>query len=73
VAWHFSAEGTRLSIAVPANATALCRFPGATMARVTESGLPAEHAPGVGVVSAAPGMVVLQAGAGSYDFQVEAT
>jgi hypothetical protein len=43
------------------------------MAQVTESGVPVEHAPGVGVLSATPGMVVLQAGAGTYDFQVEAT
>jgi alpha-L-rhamnosidase len=71
VAWRTATDGTHLSITIPANATAQCRFPGATVARMTEAGGPIERAPGVSVVSTTSG-VLLEAGAGSYDFTVGA-
>jgi alpha-L-rhamnosidase len=73
VAWRSTAGGTGLSITVPANATAQCRFPGASIPRVTESGTPVTHAPGVTVVGTTQGAVVLDVGAGSYDFMAVAT
>jgi len=73
VEWHATAATTTLAITVPPNASAQCRFPGATIARVTEAGAPAARAAGVQVVGDTPGLVVLAVGAGSYDFKVAAT
>ncbi|MGO9873639.1 MAG: family 78 glycoside hydrolase catalytic domain [Acidimicrobiia bacterium] len=69
VAWRTAAAGTALTVTVPPNAAAQCQFPDATIARVTEGGTPVERAAGVRVVSST-GMVVLDVGAGSYDFAV---
>jgi alpha-L-rhamnosidase len=69
VAWRRSAGRTSLDISVPPNAAARCRFPGATIAQVTENGASVEHAPGVSV-SSVSGAVVLTVGSGRYDFEV---
>jgi alpha-L-rhamnosidase len=73
VAWRTAADGRRLLLGVPPNAAARCRFPDASLPHLSEHGGPAAHAPGVQVLSAAPGAVVLEVGAGTYDFTASTT
>jgi alpha-L-rhamnosidase len=71
VAWRTSSAGTRLSVAVPANAGAHVRLPGASVSQVTEGGVALDRAPGVRLVST-EGSVVVAVGAGRYEFTVSA-
>jgi alpha-L-rhamnosidase len=73
VAWRTTARGTDLSIMIPPNAGARCQFPAATISRVTEGGAPIGRTYGVSVVATTPGTVVLDVGAGTYDFNVAAS
>jgi alpha-L-rhamnosidase len=72
VAWQTGHHGSGLKISVPANAGALCRFPGTTGSRVSEGGVPVDRASGADVVSHADGQVVVAVGAGTYDLAVTA-
>jgi alpha-L-rhamnosidase len=64
------AHGFSLSITVPVNASAEVRIPAKSEAGVTESGQPLSKADGVRFVKVAGAYVVLDVGAGSYDFTV---
>ncbi len=68
VSWQRRGAGMALSLTLPANATATVRLPGATPSSVREGGVAAAQSPGVTVVSAAGGVVVLSVGSGTYRF-----
>jgi alpha-L-rhamnosidase len=68
VAWQRRGKGMTMALTVPANATATVRLPAATSAGVQEGGRAAARAPGVTVVSATEGVVVLSVGSGTYHF-----
>ncbi len=68
IAWRNSAAGRRLRIRVPANAAARCRFAGATVSQISESGVPVDQARGVSITASGSEGVILAVGAGSYDF-----
>ncbi len=64
VSWQRRGKGISVDLTVPPNATATVRMP----AGVREGGVPAARAPGVRVVSATDGAVVLSVGSGTYRF-----
>jgi alpha-L-rhamnosidase len=68
VSWRRRGKGMTMALTVPANATATVRLPASTAASVRESGVAVARAPGVTVVSAGAGSVVLAVGSGTYDF-----
>jgi alpha-L-rhamnosidase len=70
VAWQNTTAGTTLAITIPPNAAARCQFPGATIARLSEGGVPIARAAGVSVAATAGDTVIVDVGAGSYDFTV---
>jgi len=69
-AWRKAAGGTfDLSVTVPVGATATVSVPAADPAAVTESGRPADAAPGVKFLRYADGRAVYTVGSGSYRFR----
>jgi alpha-L-rhamnosidase len=68
VSWRRRGKGITMALTVPTNATATVRLPAGAPASVREGGGAAERAPGVTVVSAADGVVVLAVESGSYRF-----
>ncbi len=68
VSWQRRGAGMRLFLTVPPNASATVRLPTGTPSGVREGGVSAGKAPGVTVVSAADGTVVLSVGSGTYRF-----
>ena len=69
VSWQRRGKGMTMDLTVPANATATVRLPAtdaAQRARGRRGSQP--QAPGVTVVSAADGVVVLSVGSGTYRF-----
>jgi len=68
VSWQRRGKGITMALTVPANAAATVRLPADAPASVREGGAAAATAPGVGVVSAADGIVVLRVGSGTYHF-----
>ena len=68
VSWQRRGAGMRLVLTVPPNASATVRLPAGTPSSVREGGVSAGTAPGVTVVSAADGAVVLSVGSGTYRF-----
>ena len=72
VAWRTSKEQTGLQLTVPANAAARCTLRATAVSRVHEGGSAVARVPGIDVVSARGGTVVLAVGAGTYDFTVAA-
>jgi alpha-L-rhamnosidase len=65
-----SGHGFTLSVTVPVNASAELRIPAKSEASVTESGRPIARADGVHFVKVDGAYVVVDVGAGSYDFKV---
>lgn len=63
-----TAGSYELDVTVPANATATLHVPVASTAALTESGVPVDKAPGVGVIAKGARRTVLRVGAGSYHF-----
>ncbi len=70
VDWRTSSSGRQLSVTVPPNARARCRFTGATASQVTEGGQSVLHAADVTVVGTEGGVLTLAVGSGSYQFAV---
>jgi alpha-L-rhamnosidase len=68
VSWQRRGRGMAVDLTVPANAMATVRLPAGAASGVREGGVPAGRAPGVDVVSAADGAVVVSVGSGSYRF-----
>ena len=68
VSWQRRGKGMTMALTVPANAAATVRLPASAPASVREGGAAAARAPGVTVVSAADGVVVLAVGSGTYHF-----
>jgi alpha-L-rhamnosidase len=66
VAWQRRGRGMTIALTVPPNATATVQLPAGTAGSVRESGVAAARAPGVTVVSAGDGLVVLSVGSGTY-------
>ena len=66
--WQRHGKGMTMGLTVPANAAATVQLPASDAASVHESGVAATRAPGVTVVSAAAGVVVLSVGSGTYRF-----
>ena len=73
VNWSTTSTGTQLSVTVPPNAMAHCRFTGATVSRVTDGGQSVLHAPGVTVLGSEGGLLTVAVGSGSYQFNAHAT
>jgi alpha-L-rhamnosidase len=68
VSWQRRGGGMAVDLTVPANAMATVQLPAGAASGVRERGVPAGKAPGVHVVSAADGAVVVSVGSGSYRF-----
>jgi alpha-L-rhamnosidase len=68
VSWHRRGAGTAVDLTVPVNATATVRLPAGAASAVREGGVAVGNAPGVRVVSATGGAVVVSVGSGSYRF-----
>jgi len=68
VSWQRQAGGVALEVTVPVNTTAVVRLPATEPSCVRESGVPADRAPGVAVLSPAAGVAVLSVGSGTYRF-----
>ena len=68
VSWQRRGKGMSVDLTVPPNATATVRMPAGAPSGVREGGVPAVRAPGVTVVSATDGAVVLSVGSGTYRF-----
>ena len=68
VSWQRRGRGMAVDLTVPANAMATVRLPAGAASGVREGGVPAGRAPGVDVVSAADGAVMVSVGSGSYRF-----
>ena len=70
IASHWRIDGGRLlwQIVVPPNTTAVVRVPAKDSAPVTESGLPADQAEGVRLVTRGKTAAVYEARSGSYQF-----
>ncbi|ESP87363.1 alpha-L-rhamnosidase [Candidatus Halobonum tyrrellensis] len=64
-------DGYDLAVTVPWNTRATVRLPGAADAAVTEAGDPVDERPGVRAVERADGELVVDVGAGDYEFAVE--
>jgi alpha-L-rhamnosidase len=67
-AWHLEKGQMRLEVAVPANARATVRLPGAALAGTTEGGLPVAQLPGVRAARQDGADVVVEIGSGRYEF-----
>ena len=69
VAWQRRSKGMTMALTVPANAAATVRLPASAPRRACARAARLRHdAPGVTVVSAADGVVVLSVGSGTYRF-----
>jgi len=68
VSWRRRGKGMTLAVAVPANAAATVQLPAGAPSSVREGGRAVARAPGVTVVSAADGAVLLAVGSGTYRF-----
>ena len=68
VSWQRRGKGMTMAVTVPPNAAATVRLPASTPSSVREGGVAAARAPGVRVVSATGGAVVLAVGSGNYRF-----
>jgi alpha-L-rhamnosidase len=68
VSWRRRGSGMALTLAVPANASAMVQLPSSDPAGVREGDVAASKATGVTVVSTDNGMAVLSVGSGSYRF-----
>ena len=64
-------RGIQLEHLVPPNTTATIYVPAANGAQVTESGRPAEHAPGVKLLKREGDRAVYSVGSGRYSFAVK--
>jgi alpha-L-rhamnosidase len=67
-AWKLGGGRFELSVAVPPNARATVRLPGATLGQVTEGGRALAALPGVGGARQEGKAVVVEVGSGSYAF-----
>jgi hypothetical protein len=67
-AWQLTDADFRLQVTVPANAHATVRVPASNLAQVTESGKKLGEAAGVVSVKVEDGAVVVEIGAGRYEF-----
>jgi alpha-L-rhamnosidase len=68
VSWQRRGKGMTMALTVPANAAATVRLPASAASSVREGGAAAASAPGVTVVKATDGGVVLAVGSGTYRF-----
>ena len=68
--WEKNGADLVMRVEVPANTSATVYVPAAEGSRVTESGLPAEKAPGLRAQGRGEGCAVFVAGSGSYEFRV---
>ena len=68
--WTRSTASLELTITVPPNAEGEVHLPAPSPAAVTERGRSLGEAPGVRLVSAGEGRVVLEVGSGQYEFSV---
>jgi len=66
--WKREGGTLTMNVTIPANTTATVNVPCGAGAKVTESGSPAESAPGVKLVSSAKGLAVYEVGSGTYAF-----
>jgi hypothetical protein len=67
-AWQLTEESFGLQVTVPPNAHATVRIPANALSQVTESGQPLDQATGVTSAQVQDGAVVVEVGAGRYDF-----
>jgi len=68
VSWQRRGKGMTMALTVPANAAATVRLPASAPASVREGGVAAASVPGVTVVAATDGVVMLSVGSGDYHF-----
>ncbi|WP_167859708.1 alpha-L-rhamnosidase [Paenibacillus cymbidii] len=68
--WRSEGERLRMSVRIPAGATATVRVPVRGGQQVWESGVPVEEAAGIRVAGREDGCVLLDAGSGDYEFDV---
>jgi alpha-L-rhamnosidase len=68
VAWRRNGRSMALDLTVPANLTVLVHLPATSASHVREGGVAVGKASGVSVSSVDGGVVVLEAGSGSYRF-----
>ena len=68
--WTIDDEVFELSVTVPANASATVVLPTASVAAVSESGMPVAAAAGVLRVESSQGSVLVRVGSGDYRFRV---
>jgi len=66
--WTVDGSTTSLAVSVPVNTTATVTIPAANQWAVTEGGVPLGQVPGVTIVAAPAGQVVVQLGSGDYAF-----
>ncbi|MBP7826579.1 MAG: Bacterial alpha-L-rhamnosidase [Verrucomicrobia bacterium ADurb.Bin118] len=69
-AWEKTGSEFKLRVTIPANATATVHVPAAADATITESGRPAERAPGVRLLRKTDRATVFTVGSGQYEFKV---
>jgi alpha-L-rhamnosidase len=67
-AWELGEDGFSLEVIVPANAHATVRLPDASLAQVTESGVPLAEAEGVTSAKQDGAVVFVEVGSGQYRF-----
>jgi len=70
-AWSRDGGAFHLNVSVPVNTVATVYISAADAAHVTENGAALQQAPGVTIVRSENGAVVVEAGAGSYEFVVQ--
>ena len=66
--WRREGETAWLSIAIPANSTALVHIPAKTATQISENGMPAADAKGVKLLHSENGEAVFETGSGVYNF-----
>jgi hypothetical protein len=70
--WMVAGDRMTVSVAVPPNARGTVRLPSASLAGVSEGGVPVKSAPGVREASATGDEVVVEIGSGRYVFAYDA-
>jgi len=68
VGWRLSGEELALSVTIPANTTATLWVPTSDPSSVREGGQPLTEVEGISNITEQPGALVLEVGAGRYDF-----
>ena len=71
VGWHLEGDNLSLTVTLPANTTATLWVPTSDPSSVREGGQPLTEVKGISAITEQPGALVLEVGAGSYQFTAQ--